>query len=66
MSDDDETERSSTHPHESFLQSWILAAIQEDTSSFSWFDPFFTTLLVVIVVPIAVVALYWVHKTRKR
>ncbi|MHA3963266.1 MAG: serine hydrolase domain-containing protein [Candidatus Thorarchaeota archaeon SMTZ1-45] len=54
------------YPHEGLLKSWILAAIQDDTSSASWFDPLWTTLLVTTGATFFVLALYLFHKTRRR
>ncbi|MHA2322048.1 MAG: serine hydrolase domain-containing protein [Candidatus Thorarchaeota archaeon] len=54
------------YPNESLLKFWILAAIQDDTSSVPRFDPFYTTILVTYVVLIVFAASYWVYKTRKR
>jgi CubicO group peptidase (beta-lactamase class C family) len=55
-----------TWPNEMLLQDYILTAIQEDTSPVPRFDPFIATLLVACTVPIAVVVLYWVYRTRRR
>ena len=50
-----------THPHQSFLENFILASIQ-DTSSVSQFNPLLPTFLIAIVVPFFIAASFWVYR----